>query len=107
MKFIVNNSIWNLIFVKPSSKMLERSDGTRTIGVTDNNLKSVCIANNLSDYMKYRVLCHELVHVYCFENNIDFDIETEEKIASFVANYGKDIVYKTDEIIEKALKNIV
>ena len=28
--------------------MLERSDGTRTIGVTDNNFKSVCIANNLS-----------------------------------------------------------
>lgn len=107
MRFIVNNSIWNLIFVNPQSKMLERSDGTRTIGVTDNNLKSVCIANNLSDYMKYKVLCHELVHVYCFEFNLDFDIETEEKIASFVANYGKDIVYKTDEIIEKALKNIV
>ena len=39
MKFTVNNQEWELVLVKPNSKELVRSNGTITIGMTDNNQK--------------------------------------------------------------------
>lgn len=106
MTFIVNSNVWRLKFVRPSSKHLLRSDLTRTIGVSDNNLKTVFIADNLSDYMIDRVLCHELVHVFSFENDCSYDIETEEVIANFLSLFGRDIIYLADELMGNILRKI-
>ncbi len=106
MNFIVNNHIWRLQFVKPSSNHLLRSNLTRTIGVSDNNLKTVFVADNLSDYMLDRVICHELVHVFSFENDCSYDIETEEVIANFLSLFGRDIIYLADELIGNILRKI-
>lgn len=106
MTFIVNSNVWQLEFVRPSSKHLLRSDLTRTIGVSDNNLKTVFIADNLSDYMIDRVLCHELVHVFSFENDCSYDIETEEVIANFLSLFGRDIIYLADELMGSILRKI-
>lgn len=106
MTFIVNSNVWRLEFVRPSSKHLLRSDLTRTIGVSDNNLKTVFIADNLSDYMIDRVLCHELVHVFSFENDCSYDIETEEVIANFLSLFGRDIIYLADELMGNILRKI-
>ena len=51
MTFIVNNQEWKLLFVKPNSKELMRSDGSITLGMTDNNVKTVFVNNRLNDYM--------------------------------------------------------
>ena len=69
MEFNVNNNRWILQFANPNSEELRRSDNVYTLGVTDNNTKSVTIAYCMSDYMTNKVLCHELVHVYSCENN--------------------------------------
>lgn len=106
MNFIVNGNAWQLEFVRPSSNHLLRSDLTRTIGVSDNNLKTVFIADNLSDYMIDRVLCHELVHVFSFENDCSYDIETEEVIANFLSLFGRDIIYLADELMGSILRKI-
>lgn len=106
MTFIVNSNVWRLDFVRPSSKHLLRSDLTRTIGVSDNNLKTVFISDNLSDYMIDRVLCHELVHVFSFENDCSYDIETEEVIANFLSLFGRDIIYLADELMGNILRKI-
>lgn len=106
MKFTVNNNIWQLEFVRPSSNHLLRSNLTRTIGVSDNNLKTVFIADNLSDYMLDRVLCHELVHVFSFENDCSYDIQTEEVIADFLSLFGRDIIYLADELVGSILRRI-
>ena len=103
MTFTVNNNIWQLQFVKPNSRYLMRSDNSITLGMTDNNVKTVYINNRLNDYMKDKVLCHELTHVFAFEFDYYMDINTEEIVADFMSLYGRDIVYLLDDLI-KVLK---
>ena len=99
MKFTVNNQEWNLVFVKPNSRNLMRSDGSITIGMTDNNTKTVYINNKLNEYMKDKVICHELTHVFAFEFDYYMDLETEEIVADFMSLYGRDIVYLLDDLV--------
>ena len=107
MDFIVNNHKWDLVFVNPNSKYLKRSDGTITIGMTDNNTKTVYINNRLSDYMTNKVLAHELVHCFCFSRNIYMPIEEEERLADWVSLHGVDLVYLLDDLMDTILKKRV
>lgn len=106
MSFNINGSVWYLKFVRPSNKNLQRSDGTWTIGMTDNKKKIVFIADNLSEYMFIKVLCHELTHVFSFSYDLTLDIETEEIIADFMSLYGRDIIYLADDIMHNLRKGI-
>lgn len=99
MVFTVNGIQWEIVNCNPSSDNLRRSDNSITLGVTDNNVKTVYMNSRLNDYMYDKVLCHELVHVFCFEFGYVLDIETEEIIADFMSLYGRDIVYLLDDII--------
>ena len=103
--FTVNGIAWDLSLVEPYSGNLKRSDNTITLGVTDNNAKTIYINNRLSDDMFDKVLCHELVHVYSFENDCDIDIQTEEIIANFMSLFGRDIIYLLDDLV-KILKRV-
>lgn len=100
MNFVVNGIEWNLSLVEPYSNNLKRSDNTITLGVTDNNAKTIYINNRLSDAMFEKVLCHELVHVFSFEYNYNIDIQTEEIIADFMSLFGRDIIYLLDDLIK-------
>lgn len=104
MKFTVNNNQWTLQFASTNSEELRRSDNVYTLGVTDNNTKTVTIACGMSDYMTNKVLCHELVHVYSFENRCNIDIQTEEIIADFMSLYGRDIIYIADSIMSNVME---
>ena len=99
MDFIVNNHKWDLVFVNPNSKYLKRSDGTITIGMTDNNNKTVYINNRLSDNMFNKCLAHELCHVYAFSFDYFMDIETEEIVADFFSLFGRSMVYMLDDLV--------
>lgn len=105
MTFIVNNQEWKLLFVKPNSKELMRSDGSITLGMTDNNVKTVFVNNRLNDYMTDKVICHELTHVFAFEFDYYMDIETEEIVADFMSLYGRNIILLLDDLI-KVLRRI-
>ena len=105
MTFIVNNQEWKLRFVKPNSKELMRSDGSITLGMTDNNVKTVFVNNRLNDYMTDKVICHELTHVFAFEFDYYMDIETEEIVADFMSLYSRNIILLLDDLI-KVLRRI-
>lgn len=105
MTFIVNNQEWRLLFVKPNSKELMRSDGSITLGMTDNNVKTVFVNNRLNDYMTDKVICHELTHVFAFEFDYYMDIKTEEIVADFMSLYGRNIILLLDDLI-KVLRRI-
>lgn len=106
MTFTVEGEVWNLQFVNPRSSHLKRSDNSITIGVTDNNVKTVFISNNLSDAMTDKVLCHELVHVFSFANDLVIPLETEEIVADFLAQYGRSIIYLADNLLSSILTNV-
>lgn len=105
--FTVNGIEWKLSLVAPYSDNLKRSDNTITLGVTDNNAKTIYINNRLSDAMFDKVLLHELCHVHAMEYNYSIPIEVEEIVCDFLSIYGRNIIYIADEIIDKTLKNIV
>lgn len=98
--FTINGIVWNMRFVKPNSPMLQRSDGTYTLGVTDGNMYTVYINNRLHGHMLDKVICHELTHCFSFAYNLDIPIETEEIIADFLATYGRDIFSVADDIFK-------
>ena len=100
LRFTVNNQNWDLVFVKPNSKELVRSDGSITIGMTDNVQKKVFINNRLSGYMMDKCIAHEMCHVYAFSFDYYMDIETEEIVADFFSLFGRSIVYQLHDLIK-------
>lgn len=102
--FECNGKSWNLSFVEPYSDMLMRSDGSKTVGVTDNNTKTVYLSNLLYGKFLDKVLCHELVHVASFSYNCNIDIKTEEIIADFMSLYGREIIYMVDDLMKSFIE---
>ena len=101
--FQVNGLNWRISLVEPHSHMLRRSDNTITLGVTDNNDKTVYMNNRLSYSMFDKVLCHELCHVFSFSYDLHIPIETEEMIADFLSTYGRDVIAVADDILKEVL----
>lgn len=99
MKFEVNGKNWTLRFVNPKDNQLVRRDGSRTLGVTDGNLKCVFVADDLSDYMTRKVICHELCHVFCISYDVYMSIDEEERLADWISLYGTELVYLLDDLI--------
>lgn len=99
--FVVNGIEWDLSLVEPYSDTLRRSDNTITLGVTDNNDKTVYVNNRLSGRMFDKVLCHELCHVASFSYGLHIDIQTEEIIADFLSTYGREIFDIADDLLRR------
>ena len=99
--FRVKNQIWNYVMVPPGSPHLLRSDFSRTVGVTDNSVKTVYVSDLLRGKFLDKVNSHELVHVFSFVNNLYIPIDVEEQIADFLATYGRDIFSVADDILER------
>ncbi len=98
MKININGYNWDVIYTSDLNN-LKRSDGVITLGVTDINLMCIFIYSNLDDYMRSKVLIHELTHAYMFSYNYYIPLDQEEFICSFVENYARDILYHCDYIL--------
>ncbi|MBO7695463.1 MAG: hypothetical protein J6T10_22790 [Methanobrevibacter sp.] len=105
MRIIVNDILWKIVFVHPSSVQLLNNQGLPTFGVTDNNVKCVFLSNKLKGEFLYKVLCHELCHVYCFSYNIFMSVDDEEHLAQFISEYGKSIISDTDTLLDIMLNH--
>lgn len=102
--FSINNEIWDIKFVDDKSDILFRSDGSKTIAVTDDSDKTIYISKNIDLDMLRKVICHEVVHCLCFSLDIYFDIYQEEKLADFIATYGKDIIDISEKLYNKIIR---
>ena len=101
--FVINKTKWGLSFVSPGSRYLTRSDGSQTIGMTDANTHLIYLSDKLHGDLLEHVLCHELCHCVCFSYNISLPIETEEWLCNFMADYGKEIIYLLDDLLQNLL----
>ena len=99
--FQINNQWWHISFVPKYSKILQRSDGTYTVGVTDNDTKTVYIDETIKGYFLRKVLCHEITHAAMFSYRIKLNIEQEELLADLIATYGTEIISITDKIFAR------
>jgi hypothetical protein len=97
--FKINNKTWEIVKISRQNSMLMRSDGSRTVGMTDRNTQTIYIADDLRGGFLDKVLCHELCHAFCLSYNIYMDIETEEIVADFLATYGREVFKIADRLL--------
>ena len=97
--FTINNEMWNLVKVSRYSDMLQRSEGSRTVGMTDRDTKTIYLADDLRGRFLGRVLCHELCHAFCLSYDVYMDIDTEEIVADFLTTYGREVFERADRLL--------
>ena len=107
MTFEVNGNIWLLKFAHPKSSNLRMSNGKQVLGMCDNNIKTIFIANNQTDYKTEHIICHEITHASCFEYNITIPYGLEEDLCNFMADYGKEIIYIVEDLISEITRKRV
>lgn len=100
----INNNLWRIVFTYPQNPNLQMSDGSRVLGVCDNNIKTIFIADNQTDYKTEHIVCHEVTHAICFEYDIRLDYETEECLCNFMADHIRETVEILDTILSETLK---
>lgn len=99
MEFEINNVKWNIIFVSPYDECLIRSDGSRTVGMTDGSKNIICLSNRLKGAFLRHVLAHELCHSFCLSYDLHIPISEEERLADWIATYGTELVYLLDDLM--------
>lgn len=99
--FSINNIVWFIKFVEPNHITLRRSDGGYTVGVCDNQDKTIYINENLQGAFLMKVLCHEVAHAAMFSYEVELTLEQEELLADLIATYGEEIVDITDVLFKK------
>lgn len=98
MNFEINGIRWDVITVPHYSDCLRRSDGSFTVGVTDNSTKCICLSNRLTGAYRRKVMIHEICHAVCMSRNIHIPIEQEEFLCDFVASYGDEVFNIVDRL---------
>ena len=99
--FKINNIWWKIKFTDPFDLIFLCPDGSYTIGVCDNNTKTIYLSQNLTNGLLKKVLCHEIVHAAMFSYNININIEQEEILADIIATYGEEIIDVTNKVFKK------
>ena len=102
--FKINGIEWNIVFTSDYSDDLTRSDGSITVGVTDNDKKCIFLSKSLKGAFLRKVLAHEMVHCFCFSYDVYMPIEEEERLADWVSLYGTDLVYLLDDLLQEMKK---
>lgn len=87
--------------MQPYDEIFRMDNGDFTIGVCDDNTKTIYISNLLRGEKLKQVLCHEIVHAAMFSYNVELEYEQEELLANLIAIYGKEIVQITDNIFKR------
>lgn len=97
----INGECWEIQIVSPRDPILLTSTGRYTIGVCDDNYKTIFISSGLTRQKLHKVLCHEITHAAMFSYNVNMSIEQEEVMADLIATFGTEIIHKANEVFEK------
>ena len=81
--------------------MVQRSDGTFTLGCCDAQLNTIFITEGLTDAYFKKVLSHELVHACMYSYGLDLNDYQEEILADLIATYGQEIIFTTNSIFKR------
>lgn len=94
----INGNYWSVLKIEANSPILKRSDGSKTVGVCDQNSRTIYISDCLHGKFLKKVLLHEISHAYMFEYDVTLTIDQEELVCDLIATYGEDIVGTANEI---------
>ena len=99
--FTINHRIWTIKFIDPYDAIFLMDNGQFTIGVCDDDTKTIYLSTVLKGEKLKQVLCHEIVHAAMFSYGVELEYEQEELLANLVAIYGKEVVQITDNIFKR------
>lgn len=94
----INGIEWKVLLVEPTHPMLQRNDGSWTLGACSNDTKTIYIKEDLDLGKMKKVLCHEITHASMFSYHISLTYDQEELLADLLASYGAEIIEKTNYI---------
>ncbi len=99
--FNINGEIWLLKFTQPFDDIFLMPNGEYTVGVCDDNQKTIFLSTSLRCQELRQVLCHEIVHAAMFSYNVFLDYQQEELLANIIATYGGEIINITDNMFKR------
>lgn len=99
--FRLNNDRWSIKFVQSFDPILKTNDDKYTIGICDDQTKTIYLNDQLKGKQLKKVLCHEIVHCAMFSYNVFLTSEQEELLADLIATYGEEIICVTNKIFRK------
>ena len=97
----INNVEWTIYLVSPFHPMLEKTDGSFSVGACDVETCGIYINDTLENHFLKRVLCHEIVHAAIFSYGVILSYREEEIIAELIAKYGEEIINITNSIFSR------
>jgi hypothetical protein len=100
-----NGEEWRVLLASPFHPQLRRGDGSWSMGVCDDIMKTIYIREDLDLRLMKKVLCHEITHAAMFSYNIEMNLAQEELFADLVATYGQEIVCKTNSFFNRLKEN--
>lgn len=103
-QFEINGILWDIVFVRPNSDSLRRSDGSITFAVTDWNDRCIYVSIAPKGAFLRKILAHELCHCFCFSFDVHMPIEQEEYLADWISLYGTDLIYLLDDLMRNILR---
>ena len=99
--FRINGIDWTIRFVDSQSALLQRSDGSQTVGMADWSTKTIYLSDDLHGEFLKKVITHEIVHCVIMSTGIVMNIYQEEELADFVATYGATVLRLTRILMER------
>lgn len=98
--YTMNGFVWNIVTVSPYSNMLQRSDGSFTVGMCDTKTQTVYISDLLQGKFLRKVLIHEVCHSAMCSYGIDMTLEQEEMFCDFLSTYADEIISITNNVFQ-------
>ena len=99
--FNINGETWLIKFAQPCDPMFRMPNGECTVGVCDDDQKTIFLDIRLRGPFLKKVLCHEIVHAAMFSYNVFLDYYQEEVLANIIATYGGEIINITDNMFKR------
>lgn len=92
--FSLNGIVWYVVFVPYDDPILyDYRNNVMSVATTDYFDKCIYLSDNLYGNFLLKVLKHELYHCYEFSMIAhDLPIFEEENVASFISNYGEELI---------------
>ena len=99
--FEINGETWYVKFVDTYHPILRMGNGDYTIVTSDDNTKTIYLANHLEGNLLRKVLSHEIVHSAMFSYDVYLSYEQEEILADIIATYGREIIVNANEMFKR------
>lgn len=99
--FEINGETWFVKFIDPNDLTFQMESGEYTVGVCDDNTKTIYLASHLNGPMLKKVLCHEIVHAAMFSYDVFLDKQQEEILAEIIATYGEEIIEIANDMFKR------